>query len=708
MMANYLAEEVLSKHNPFNKEYRIIRKSDGEVRWVLGLGAVGLDNNGNVISLIGTIQDITERKKADEILIHAKEAAEKSEIKVRSMFENTATGIVFFSPEGNVLEANPSAIRMLGSPSLEATKTVNVLEYKPLIDIGFANDFLKCISENQVITGSSSYITKWNKELFIQYFLIPIFHNKEIIGVWANLQDLTDLWHSQKDLAKAKEIAEQSEHMIIDITNNIPVYIAVVDASTLCYKFVNSKYIDSFNKKREEIIGANIFEIIGKENAEFAMDYINEVRKGNLSSYVNTFDIREGKRYISVNYVPGFDENKEVKDIIVLSYDITDLKKTEEDLLNAKLKAEESDRLKTAFLQNISHEIRTPLNGILGFSNLLSKQEIPGHVIKEYTNLIQESGNKLLEIINDVLDISKIETGQIMVQIKPISINSLLADLFSFFSPTAKQKNLDLSYTTFLKRENSFIETDPTKLNQILTNLINNSIKFTKRGSVEFGYEIFGDEILFYVKDSGIGIPDEMQERIFERFIQSKLSISKGNEGTGLGLAICKGLVKILGGKIWLESEMHKGSTFYFSIPYRPFLEIEEINQVVTANENLLKKTTILIAEDHYISFRYLQELLQKDNIIILHAENGEQAIEFVKNNPDIDIVLMDIRMPVMDGIEATKLIKNIRPNLPIVAQTAYAFSDEKEMIISIGCTDYISKPIEKNELFKLIAKYTK
>ncbi|MFA6572074.1 MAG: ATP-binding protein, partial [Bacteroidota bacterium] len=377
------------------------------------------------------------------------------------------------------------------------------------------------------------------------------------------------------------------------------------------------------------------------------------------------------------------------------------------ELIIAKEHAEESDKLKTAFLQNMSHEIRTPLNGIIGFSGLLNGKDLSKDDIKDFTSMISQSGQRLIEIVNNVLDISKIQTGQVKIEQKPIVINSIFSDLFTFFSHLAEAKNISLNYHN-LDDKLRTIYSDETKLHQILTNLINNAVKFTKSGSIDFGYEIKGNVIELYVKDTGIGIPPEFYDRIFDRFTQADLSITRGYEGAGLGLAICKGLVELLGGRIWLESEINKGTTFFFTLPYTPVAPISQEEKRYSEIPVKRVKGKILIAEDDWISSQYLIKLLQNSDITVIHAENGEIAVEFVRNTPDIALVLMDIRMPVMDGIDATKLIKKIRPDLPVIAQTAYAFSEEKNRILAIGCDEYLSKPIENDKLKALISKYLK
>ena len=377
------------------------------------------------------------------------------------------------------------------------------------------------------------------------------------------------------------------------------------------------------------------------------------------------------------------------------------------ELTIAKEKAEESDNLKTAFLQNMSHEIRTPLNGIIGFSKFLNAEYLNKDDIKEITSIIIISGKRLLEIVNNVLDIAKIRTGQVNIEKKSILIKSMFSDLINFFTPLTKVKKINLK-SSIPSGKYQAINSDESKIYQILTNLINNAIKFTKSGNIDFGYEIKGSDVLFFVKDTGIGIPVEQFERIFDRFTQADKSIATNYDGVGLGLAICKGLVELLGGRIWVESKINHGTTFFFTIPFTAdtMPPIEEIkNTEVTLKPNSGK---ILIVEDDWVNSQYFDRLFVNSKLILIHAENGEEAVNLVQSTPDIDLILMDIRMPVMDGMEATKQIKKIKPELPIIAQTAFAYNEEKKNILAAGFNEYLTKPIDELKLFGLINKYLK
>jgi len=431
---------------------------------------------------------------------------------------------------------------------------------------------------------------------------------------------------------------------------------------------------------------------------------INTIRDaGTINNFETELITYKGKKlHVVIN---GKLDGNQLSGMIL---DDTERKLAERELKKALEKAEERDKLKTAFLHNMSHEIRTPLNGIIGFSELLKNDDITRDDIAEFTDIIKRSGKRLIEIVNNVLEIARIETGQVQMEKRQININSILSDLFDFFAPLAKVKSLNLDYHIYKNDKKVLVYTDETKLHQILTNLINNAIKFTKSGSIDFGYVIKGNTVQFYVKDTGIGIPPEFMDKIFNRFIQVGQPLSNEHEGAGLGLAICKSLVELLEGRIWIESEINKGSTFYFTLPYTPDAIPARIN--ITYTENTIKQTPgkILVVEDDLTSFMYLNKLLGKHDIFPLHAKNGKQAVDFVNNTPSIELILMDIKMPLMDGIEAMKKIKEIRPDLHVIALTAYAFTEERNNILSIGFDDYIAKPIGKEAILDVICNYMK
>ncbi len=381
-------------------------------------------------------------------------------------------------------------------------------------------------------------------------------------------------------------------------------------------------------------------------------------------------------------------------------------KKTVEELIFALQKANESDMLKTAFLQNISHEIRTPMNGIFGFASLLKDPTLTGAEQQAYIDVIMTSGNRMLNTLNDLMDISMIDTGQVKIKQIAVNINEELRNLYAFFINETNNLNLSLEYSILLPDHEAQVISDKEKLYAILSNLIKNAIKYSNSGTIRFGYKIDNNNIVFFVKDDGIGIPEEKMEAIFNRFEQADLEDVKVHEGSGLGLSISKGYVNLLGGDIWVESNVGKGSQFYFSIPYNAKnIDTSVENKTDNLGKSTLhnKKLKILIAEDEIIASEYLSIILSDICPEPLFAKNGVEAIEIFKQNPDIDIILMDIKMPLLNGYQTTKKIRETNKDIIIIAQTAYALAGDKEKAISAGCNEYITKPIDKDKLYSLI-----
>ncbi len=385
----------------------------------------------------------------------------------------------------------------------------------------------------------------------------------------------------------------------------------------------------------------------------------------------------------------------------------------EQKLLEAKEKAEESDKLKSAFLANMSHEIRTPMNAILGFAELITMpdSEITPNEKQNFIKLINNSGNNLLRLIDDIIDISKIEAGQIKIHKKECFLNITLKEIQQSYLEIRKIKekeHVDIRVNENVYHQNLVIHTDTLRLNQIFTNLIDNALKFTEEGFIEFGYEIQNeDKLLFYVKDTGVGMDQKKKDLVFDRFTKIEDDKNRLYRGAGLGLAISKSLVELLGGKIWVESAPDLGSTFYFNLPFDEIKSSNNINPLINISENYdWQDKTILVAEDEPANYIYIEEVLKITKARILKAINGKEAIEIFKNNNDIDIVIMDIKMPEMDGYEATRRIKKINNKVPVVSQSAYAMPGDIDKGLESGMDDYLIKPVKPKELLSILNKH--
>ena len=380
------------------------------------------------------------------------------------------------------------------------------------------------------------------------------------------------------------------------------------------------------------------------------------------------------------------------------------------ELMNAKVKAEESDRLKSAFLTNMSHEIRTPMNSILGFTNLLIDPNLSESDKELFADNIQSGSDRLLNTIDNIIEASRIEASQLKSSNSNFCINKLIEEIYNRFNSDNTNTRIEFSFSNGLPKAESSIFSDKSKISVILTNLIKNAFKFTKEGAINFGYRKKDNFLEFYVVDTGVGVPIERQDAIFNLFVQSDIEDRNAYQGSGLGLFIAKSYVELLGGRIWIKSNLETGSSFYFTIPCQ-YDQSEESGLVSGVNDVSLKDSSaelkILIVEDDMNSDVYLTAIVGNLTKHILHASDGMEAVNICQQQMDIDLILMDLKMPVMNGIDAIKKIREFNKDVYIIAQTAYALVGDRENAIQAGCNDYVSKPVKKDELLAKIAKYS-
>lgn len=393
--------------------------------------------------------------------------------------------------------------------------------------------------------------------------------------------------------------------------------------------------------------------------------------------------------------------------IVGIASDITEQKDFEEALKQAKEKAQESDMLKSTFLANISHEIRTPMNGIIGFAELLSRDDIDGEARRNYVNIMKKSSEQLVCIIDDIIDFAKIEANQIRIVKESVDLNALMDQLRVFYeNQVSSNEKSDLTILTEngARDEAAIILSDEHRIRQVLSYLIDNSIKYTPSGFIKFGYEITEDKVMFFVQDSGVGISSEKQEIIFERFRQADEGHTRKYGGTGLGLPISKGLVNLLGGRIWLESILEQGTTFYFTVPYQleSKKQVEKQGSGIWEEKFNWKDKLILVAEDDELNFEYMKALLEPTQAKVIRAKDGSQVIKII-SKLSFDLILMDIRLPILNGIQATTQLRESGVKTPIIAQTAFAMDDDEQKCLEAGCNRYIAKPISKEKLFMMI-----
>lgn len=376
-----------------------------------------------------------------------------------------------------------------------------------------------------------------------------------------------------------------------------------------------------------------------------------------------------------------------------VNIDVTETITKEQQIIEAKRKAEESEALKSSFLHNISHELRTPLNGIIGFSNLLTDSEINYKERKEYTSLIKASSLRLVETINNIIDISQIETNQLKINKSNFSARSLVEDVYSLYKDMIEAKGLNFNY---ILDEDIKLNTDLTIVSKIFNHLLSNAIKFTARGSIEIGYESGDHSCTFFVKDTGIGIQKPKKNIIFERFVQGENEISRSYEGSGLGLSISKEMLDLLGGRIYFDTELGKGSTFYFEIPTGDKMPENTIDYAKNDHR-------VLIVEDDDASYTLLEVLLKREGFQIERATDGIEALDKFDKTADFDLILMDMKLPKMSGYDATKKIREIDKTIKILAVTADALEKDKQKALDSGCDGHLSKPIDVRELKETI-----
>ncbi|MEM1257412.1 MAG: ATP-binding protein [Bacteroidota bacterium] len=500
----------------------------------------------------------------------------------------------------------------------------------------------------------------------------------------------------QISLEKAYNLVSKSTKQTEDLLENLQegfMYCKVIrngnnraiDSKVLS---VNSAYEKQTGVKKDAIVGKNMLDVFPEMDRRKLEGLCKVGLTGESTTFIDS-DNFTGRTFDISAFSPR------PMEFILIIRDITEREKARVDLENAYKKVEESEKLKSAFLANMSHEIRTPLNAILGFSELLEENNLSEIEKQKCLDNIKSAGHRLSSIISDILDISKLEANRQKLHFAVHNLNRILDRLQEQFRVINENDLLKLTTEKQLSFEEAYIETDAVRLEQILSNLIENALKHTEEGKVTFGYVLKGMILEFFVRDTGPGIRKKDQATIFKRFRQVN-NKTKINKGTGLGIPIAAGLTQLFGGKMWLDSEAGLGSTFYFTIPFLPR----------STTTNLNKKPTILVAEDEETNFLLLEMWLKK-YCHLIHANNGHETVSILEEEKkDIDLVLMDIRMPYLSGIEATKEIRKLNEKIPIIAQTAFIMDDEKEEILNAGCNAMVSKPIQREEFKKLLTSY--
>ncbi len=539
------------------------------------------------------------------------------------------------------------------------------------------------------------------------YVSMSLRHNTtgQNIGWTLVLDDISSIKATEMQL-------KNREAQLFSLINHFP--------DIVCLKDQDNRWVLA-NKGLLELYGLKNKPYLLKTCRELASKYpenkklYNECTKTDALAWHNreqikydmTFDRpNQTPRSYEIIKVPIYDAKGNPNWLVMLGRDVTKRKKMTHELEYAKEIAEQADQLKTAFLTNMSHELRTPLNGIVGFSQLLKNQKHTHKEKEEFLNIIYESSNLLLNIINDIIDLSKMETGQINLNISPTNIQDMVSESYKQLKQLYKKPDISFEVKYPETPEQIIIDTDKVRLQQVINNLVSNAFKFTKKGSVtiSIGFDDKHEHLLLFVEDTGIGISTEFHKTVFERFRQVEEGYTREYGGAGLGLSITKKIVGMLGGTIELKSKRNQGSTFIVKLPYIS-TKTDEHTKSRPADISFIKNKKVLAVEDDAGSYLLLKSIFRNSGCILLHAKNGQEAIDLIQKQTDIDLVLMDVQMPVMDGLEATQKIKSLNNSIPIIAQTAHAFTNDREKCIEAGCDDFITKPVKFAELFVSISK---
>jgi PAS domain S-box-containing protein len=632
----------------------------------------------------------------------------------RLLFESTRDALIIFDPANNrSIMCNPAACELFGysscvdfmkmSPSdLSSENQPDGRESSHAVD-----EIIKRVLKEKHIEGRWVYKRKEGESFIAKVELTLInLRNKPLI--LANVKDITE---------EARIEAELRDNMFsVDAAVNgtgMGLWDWDIENDNLV---LNDNWFEMLGftrkdfKKRYEKFGYQTFadsvhpDDIIKVEEKLKSHYAREIDYYRVEVRMKTSD-NQWKWILAAGKVCEWSGDKPRR-MVGIHTDIDYRVKMEEKLKEAIKRAEESDKLKSAFLANMSHEIRTPMNGIIGFMDLMESPDTTEAQRKEYSEIIRNSSRRLLDIVNDLINISKIEAGQVEIHESVVNLRNFFDEMMVHYSHViAEGVKFEIKQADNLLEENILV--DQPKLQQVFSNLISNASKFTSEGEISIGYSLQGDMIEFYVKDTGEGIDPAYQDIIFDRFRQADTRPSRLKGGTGLGLSICKAYIEKLGGKIWFESKKGKGSTFYFTVPYRPVEYVKSDDKILKGKASGFKNDgVILIVEDELYNYLFAEYVLKDRGYRIIHSETGQKAIEYIRLYPEISLVIMDIRLPDISGYRVTREIKLMRPDLPVIALTALALSGDRESAMAAGCDHYLKKPITKEKLIESISYF--
>lgn len=716
---NYLNNPV--EH--FFIEFRF-RHKDGSYRWISNKAASVKNSLGKVIRMFGAHSDITETKKAEMIRLlqynianavvtskNLNELFDSIKDELNFIVDVKNFFIAFYNEETGMLRSlcdNDEKDQIPEWPAEKSATGYVIKQGKPALlrkadTIRLQNEgILKAVGiPAEAWLGVPLKIEgKVSGAMVVQSYDNPdIFDQSSIEILELIAHELSMFIENRRSGEKAVKLSKAVEQSSVSVMiTNKDGYI----------EYVNPFFSKLTGYSFEEVLGKNPkFLKSGKQSNAFYETLWKTILSGNDWEGEILNKNKWGYQYWEKALIsPIVNSEGVLTNFVAIKEDITERKKMLEELVAAKVKSEESDRLKTAFINNISHEIRTPLNGILGFGEFLTETNLPFEARKEMFKHVQRSSNRLMNTVSDYMDMARIVSGSLEVNRREFLLKPLLSDIYEKTKDLCAEKNIELEAIIPENPEVIILFSDRELIHKTVTILLNNALKFTKSGNIKFGFKLQKDIIEFFVQDTGRGIAHDKLDVVFNMFTQEDTSDTRGYEGSGLGLSIAKGLVALLGGDITVFSTKGIGSTFIFTVPNKSTYNGERSVFIKELSAPTAEKPLILVAEDEESNYLYIEIVLKNLGCDILHAINGAEAVEFCRRRPDISVVLMDIKMPVMNGLEATLLIHAIRPELPIIATTAFAQLGDEQRFLAAGCDDYLVKPFKKEMLVALLRKY--
>jgi len=695
----YVWDEVqkhIKAEDAFEITYRIKTRS-GNVRWVWERGRMAEEINGEVF-LEGIVSDISNLKETEFAL-------RKSENRFRTLSRIAPVGIFTTNLEGYCHYVNDRMTDIIGVPEEKLLKLswMNFLHHDDIDSVNAA--WQESIHNKSNFKLRYRFLRPDGETRWVQGEAQPIYdQSDQITGYVGTIIDITDTInyeHQLKEQGKRYRsmfFSNKSVMLLVDPENG-----NIIDANKAAAEF--------YGYPKEQLSEMNLGDLNQEESEKSRLKHLKEALRDERTYFQFRHQLADGSARDVEAYSStiNFDDKTLVFTVV---HDITDRLKTERELIKAKEKAEESDRLKSAFLATMSHELRTPLNSIIGFSDLIKNGEDPEEA-ERFAEQINYNGIRLLDIIEDIFEMSRIESGGMQIKESVFRLEELLNDIEEEAVTLAgnyKKSNLKINIDKSDTISNELhLKTDYTKIYQVLVNLIKNALRFTEEGQVKIGVSIARKDVVIYIEDTGIGIPRSKQQLIFERFRQADDSNTRRYGGTGLGLSISKEIIDVLGGEIWVDSKPGKGSRFTLRIPgivNRSNKKKDSGSPAKAGNQYNWKGKTILMAEDEESNQILISEILKKTGAQLHTVENGKQLMEWLKANNAPNLILMDIKMPEVDGVEATGFVKKHYPQLPVIAMTALALPEEEQKIRKAGCDEYVKKPLKSRELKAIINNY--